>query len=199
MTLTKEQISALKAQLLSQISHLPPEKKAEAKAQIDSLSTEALETILKQQQANDVFRLIASKEIESVIVDENSDALAALEINPVSKGHTIIVPKTPFKDQNKIPSKIKEFAEKVQKKILSSLKPKSVHIIPDIKFGEVILDLVPEYDSPVSLSSKRSKASKDELKDVLRKINVIKIEKKVEQIKVEKPKEEIVKRGKRIP
>jgi len=199
MTLGKEQIKELKTQLLSQISHLSPEQKKEAEKQIEELSPEALETMLKQQR-NSVFRMIISKQIESVIIDENKDAMAVLEINPLSEGHTLIIPKTPLKDRNKIPTPIKEFAEKIQAKLKSSLKPKDVKIIPDMKFGEVVLDLIPEYDKPIDLNSKRKKTSPEELKEILRKINVIKIEKKVEQIKIEKPvQSETIRRNKRIP
>ena len=50
MSLTQEQIKELKSQLKGQISHLPADKKAEAEKQIESLSQEALEEMLSQQQ-----------------------------------------------------------------------------------------------------------------------------------------------------
>ena len=52
MALTKEEIQELKSQLLEQIKDLPSDKKAEAQAQIDSLSPEALESMLNQQKSS---------------------------------------------------------------------------------------------------------------------------------------------------
>ena len=85
MTLTPEQIKALKKQLLSQIQNLPEAQKKEAQAQIESLSPEALELMLKQQEEKQepVFRLIIKGEIPSIKIGENEEALAVLEINPI--------------------------------------------------------------------------------------------------------------------
>lgn len=199
MALTKEEIKSLKNQLAEQIKHLSPEKRKEAQAQIDSMSDSSLESMLRQQQATEVFRMIASKQIDSVIVDENSDALAVLEIKPISEGHTLIVPKSPVKDKKKIPESIGKFAAKISEKLKSSLKPKDIKQFAEFKFGEVIIDLIPEYDQPLSLESERKESSKENLKEVLKKINVIKIEKKIEKIQIEKPAEEVFKLKRRVP
>ena len=50
MPLKSEEIKELKKQLSEQIKHLPHEQKLEAQKQIDSMSPEALETMLLQQQ-----------------------------------------------------------------------------------------------------------------------------------------------------
>jgi len=200
MTLSKERIKELRTQLSAQIAHLPENKRKEAQAQIDTMSDAAIETMLKQQQTTEVYRMIILKQIESAIIEENIEAMAVLEINPISKGHTIIIPKKPVKDKSKIPAPIGKFAEKISEKLKSSLKPKDIKQFVEFKFNEIIINLIPEYDSPVSLDSERGKASKEELKEVLRSINVIKLEKKVEQIKIEKPvQKEVIKLKKRVP
>ena len=106
MALTQQQIKILKEQLLSQIENLPGDKKAEARRQIETLSPQALELMLKQQEKEreSIFRLIVKGEIPSVKIDENDDAIAVLEINPISKGHAIIIPKTPAKSSKDIPN-----------------------------------------------------------------------------------------------
>lgn len=45
-----------------------------------------------------VFCQIAKKKIPSLIIAENSKAIALLDINPVSDGHTIIIPKKHYCD-----------------------------------------------------------------------------------------------------
>ena len=89
MTLTPKQIQELKTQLLQQIQHLPKEQQEQAGAQIESMSPEALEIMLQQQSQqseNNIFRLIVNKEVESVIIEENSAVIAVLDINPISEG-----------------------------------------------------------------------------------------------------------------
>ena len=92
-------INELKNQLLTQIQNLPSEQREHAKQQIESMSPQALETMLQQQQSSsdkNIFRLIVDKEVDSVIVAETLNSIAVLDINPISEGHTIIIPKNPI-------------------------------------------------------------------------------------------------------
>ncbi len=201
MPLTSEEIKELKEQLHSQIKNLPPDKKAEAEKQISSMSTEALESMLKQQQSSDsIFRMIVKKETDSVIVGENSEALAVLDINPISRGHTMIIPKKAVSSADKIPKAAFALAQELTNKITSNLKAKETKAETNVQFGEAIIHLIPIYDKPLSLSSKREKASKEDLESVKRSLEVIKIEKKVEKIKVEEKKPEPpIKMKRRVP
>lgn len=49
---------------------------------------------IKPYSYNNVFRKIIDKEIPASIVYEDEWSLAFLDINPVEKGHTLVVPKT---------------------------------------------------------------------------------------------------------
>jgi len=106
MALTPEEIKELKTQLSQQINHLPDEQKAEAQKQIDSMSSEALEAMVQQQQQQaqePIFRAIVEGKIPSNKIDENPDCIAVLDIKPISKGHTIIIPKKPVKKAHDLP------------------------------------------------------------------------------------------------
>jgi len=121
MPLTPEQIKTLKAQLSEQIQHLSSDKKAEAQKQIDSMSSEALESMLKQQTSQSqtsqqIFRSIISGEIPSKKLDENKEAIAVLSTKSISKGHTIIIPKTPIKDAKELSTSVFNLAKKNLKK-----------------------------------------------------------------------------------
>ncbi len=209
MPLTEEQVKALKAQLLSQIENLPEDKKAEAEREIESLSPEALESMLKQQSSGksqkekSVFRMIISKEIPSYLIDENPYANAVLEINPVSKGHSIIIPKLPAKTSKEIPTKAFALAKKISKKIISKLEAKSAEIQTETKFGEAIINVIPVYDEPLSINSPRQKASKEELEALESRLKKIKRNPKPKIKKEEKepPKEkpEIIRLPRKIP
>jgi diadenosine tetraphosphate (Ap4A) HIT family hydrolase len=190
MALSKEKIKEIKEHLKSQIQHLPEDKKKEALTHIDSMSSESVELLLKQQsQRQEIFRKIANKQIQSIIIKENNDALAVLEINPISKGHTIIVPKSPVTEKSSLTQETKKLAKEIVAKIKQNLKPKEVKTFAENKFGEIIIDLIPEYDSPVSLDSKRAQSSQEELQKIEKIINTIKIEKK--EVKIKKPEPKI--------
>ena len=187
MALTEEQIKELRSQLFSQIQHLPPEKKEAAQAQINSLSPEALESMLKQQSENNIFRSIVSGKIEAVKIGENSEAIAVLDINPISQGHTLIIPKKPVSNQKDIPKQAFTLAESLSSKLISNLKAKETKAITDSQFGESIIHLIPIYDSQLDLNSPRLKSTKENLEKIKQSFETIKIEKKPILIKQKKP------------
>lgn len=203
MTLTPEQIRELKAQLIQQVHHLPEKQKSQAVQQIESLSPQALESLIKQRQSQDksVFRMIINKEIASFPILEDQNALAVLEINPISQGHAIVIPKKPLKPKDLIPQEISDSAKKSSEKLLNYLKPKSIEVLEEIKFGEKIINLIPVYDRTLTLSSPRKKAEPRDLESLANKIsNFISLDVKKEIIKIEKPKsQEVVKIKRRIP
>lgn len=193
MALTEIQIQELKDQLRAQVSNLSPQQKEAALKQIDSLSPEALEAMVKQQQekqSNSIFRMIVNKETSSVIIGENSEALAVLDINPISRGHSLIIPKKAVTHAKDIPKEAIDLAEDLGKKIGLNLKAKSTKIEPDTQFGEVIVHLIPIYDSDLTLDSPRKKATLKELEEIRKALETIRIEKKVEKIKVKKPRKQ---------
>jgi histidine triad (HIT) family protein len=202
MALTPEQVKELKDQLREQIKNLPEDKKSEALQQIESMSNEALEEMISQQQGRQqVFRMIVEKQIPSTTIDENPDALAVLEIRPASKGHLIVIPKKAITSKEEINQGTKDLAESVAKKVKDNLSASDIKIIPDNKFGEIILDIIPVYDTEVSLDAERKEADKKDLEDVAKKINTIKVKKTPVKIeKKSKPKKaKVIKLPRRIP
>lgn len=185
--LSKEQISELKKQLSEQIKHLPAEKKAQAQKQIDSMSSEALEEMLQEQrssphknsQSQGIFRMIVAGEIPSKIIEQNPEALAVLEIKPVSKAHIMIIPKIPVVGKNKMPPKAFTLARKISKRIGSKLKAESVEIQTETKFGEQIINVIPKYKN--SSNTQRYDAPESELEEVQNKLKIVKRTRKSKQ------------------
>ncbi|OIO81478.1 hypothetical protein AUJ84_00875 [Candidatus Pacearchaeota archaeon CG1_02_32_132] len=202
MTLTSEQIKELKKQLSEQIKHLPPEEKTEAQKQIDEMSSQALETMLKQQQsASSIFRKIVSKEIPSKIIDESPDALAVLEIRPISKGHIIVIPKKAISEAKDVSKKILDFSQKIADKLSKTLKIEKIEIQSSSQLGEVIINLIPIYDKPLDINSPRIQEAEEELEKIHTKIISFKEIKKETKV-VKKPvkkKIHILKIKRRIP
>jgi len=203
-----EQIEQIKQQLIQQIeSTFPEDKKQAAKQQVEAMDENQLEEFLKQNklikeaqpssgEQQSIFRNIVNGQIPSSKINENKYALAVLEINPVSKGHTILIPKQEATSVEKIPQPVFSLAKKVSKKIKSKLKPKEVKISSSNAFGEFIVNVFPVYENE-SLNSQRYHAEETELQEIQKKLSA----KPKERIVKKKPQkiEENIKLPKRIP
>jgi len=203
MTLTHEEIKELKNQLKEQIKNLPVDKRTEAEKQIEEMSPEAIESMVEQQKGRQqIFRMIANKEIDSVIVAESNEAIAVLEINPLSKGHIMVISKEEISKKEKMPKEVISFAEGIIKKIERNLKSKKVNMVIGEKMGEAVIDLIPVYDGEIDGKTERKHATKEELEQISKEINTEVIKKaEPEKIKIEKKEEkaERVKLKRRIP
>ncbi|HPD81501.1 MAG TPA: HIT domain-containing protein [Candidatus Pacearchaeota archaeon] len=215
MDINNEQIKSLKKQIISQIeSTFPEDKKISAIKQVEEMNDEQFLEFLKKNklidssdetnesqpniQNENPFRLIIEKKIPSYLIEENKDSIAVLEINPISKAHTIIIPKKPIKDSEKIPSSLFTLAKKVSKRITSYFKPKETIISSSVILGETIVQVLPVYDKE-SLTSKRNPASKEELEELQKIIEKKSKPKKIKKAKISKIKEQKILIPKRIP
>lgn len=218
MALSQEQIEQLKEQILEQLVNFPEDKRQEIKDRILSMSPEEFEEFLRQNQmleegdentnetgektSNCIFCSIAQEKIKSYKIDENKENIAILELNPISRGHVLIVPKEHTKEKDLQKSSL-ELAQKVALKIKNTLKPKDIKITPTSIMGHAILQVIPFYEN--TDITKKTKASEKELldlQDILTKIPEVKApEKPVEKPKIEeKPvKKELPKMRPRIP
>jgi histidine triad (HIT) family protein len=198
-----EQIDNIKQQLLSQIENFPEDQRENAAQQIQSMNAEQLEQFLiqnklvksdesSQTSPQCIFCSITSGQVPSYKIDENKDALAILEINPISKGHIMILPKEHIETSSKLPQTAFSLAKKIAKKLKSKFKSKDVLISSTNVMGHEALNVIPVYENE-TIDSPRTKASEDELKELHKKLEK-KIRKKViKKIKTKKlnPKEKI--------
>lgn len=185
--ISKEQADKIKEQLLKQIESWPKEQSEPAKAQIESMNEQELEEFLvrnnlvkqqaeagrevagelaEQKGAKDtgcVFCSITKGDIDSFKLDENKKAVAVLEINPISKGHSIIIPKE-HGLTHKVPVSAFTLANRVAKRLSTKLrpKPKNVEIHTSMVMGHTVINIIPVYEAE-NIASQRLKASKEEL------------------------------------
>ena len=111
-----EQIPEIKKQLLDQIDKtFPFDKKAMAKKQVNDMNKDQLISFLKENKLikeegkeECVFCLIKDGKIPSTKIDENAKAIAILEINPISQGHTIIIPKEHIEKPENLPKEVQD-------------------------------------------------------------------------------------------
>jgi len=190
----KNQVENIKKQLISQLEASDLSNKEEVKSSIQEMSEEELEEFLiknkliksKQDlsESQCVFCSIAEEKIPSYKLDENEENVAVLEINPISKGHILVIPKKHIPSSKDLPSSAFSLAKKISKKVRTKLKPKEVKIETSNLFGHKIINILPIYKEE-SLSSKRSKASEKELLNLQK---IISTEKKPRITKIKKPK-----------
>ncbi len=168
--LTPEQTKQIKQQLFSKIESSDAPNKDEVKSQVNSMNSKQFEEFLKQNnlikdsksEEECIFCAIVSGQSPSYLIDKNTAALAVLEINPLSKGHVIVIPKTHTEDS---PKQAFELAKKIAKKIASVLDPKKVDIINNSMFGHEIINILPVYKDE-TIHSKRKHSSKKELEEM---------------------------------
>jgi histidine triad (HIT) family protein len=200
MDLSKEKIEELKKQILLQIeSTYPEDKKEYALNRINSMNDDEFIEFLeknkrisseREEESESPFRLIVEGKIPAYKIEENKLCIAVLEINPISKGHTILIPKKPLSESEKIPKGILSLANKISKRIKLNLSPKEVLISSNNSLGEIIINILPIY-SDEKTSSPRKQASKEELeslKNILEKKSTPKKEKKPKVKKIEESK-----------
>jgi len=208
MALSKEQIEQLKDQLKEQVSQLPEDQKTEALKHIDDMSDEAIEMMLKQQQkgspenqtSQSPFRMIVSGDLPSKRIDENSKAYAVLDIKPISKGHTVIIPITAVPKSEDLPTEAFELAKKVSKRIISKLKAEGTEIQTQFMFGEIIINVIPIYDKPLSINSPRQEIKPEDIDKELDPIYFeLKEEKKLPIIKKRKVSSKTIKLKRKVP
>ncbi len=173
MPFTPEEAEEIKKQLFSEVDKIPNADHDQIKKYIESLNEEQLEEFLKKNKisfsenqvnpdASDkpVFQLIVENAVSSYKLDENKQAIAILDINPLSKGHSIILPKQKTSVE-KISKSAFSLAQKIAKKIKTKFKPSEVKIETFSFQNYPAINVIPIYkDTPI----KKEKASEEDLK-----------------------------------
>jgi len=205
MALTPEQAKEIKKQLFSQIDQLPQENKEQIKQSVAQLNEKQLEQFLKQnniqlsQQSSEInsspqkpkciFCSIINNETPSYKIAENKKSMAILEINPLSKGHSLIIP---FEHTTieKLPKSSLTLAQKIAKKLKTKLKPEDVKIETSSFQGHSIINIVPFYKD---IPPEKKQASEQELKELHSKLETKKRSSRKTKKKIILTKEQISK------
>ena len=193
MALTNEQEKQIKEQLLKQLDKVPEASRKEVEQQIKSMSKEQLEEFIKKNQGGGgeqpqdmpscIFCAIVEGKSPAIKVGENDDAVAVLDINPISRGHTLVIPK---KHDTEPTEETQKLAFEVGGKILEKLSPKDI-TTRGAKVGDhTILNVIPIYDD--TDFEKRNQVEGEELIKIASEITGVEV--KIEQPKPVENKEE---------
>jgi histidine triad (HIT) family protein len=198
MTLSDEQAKTIKEQLFKQIESFPEDKRQEIKQYISGLNNEQLEEFLiknklmqpqgsaGEQEDSDsaskpsvgpagqkgeqcVYCMLANKQIESLAIYEDKDYLAVLEINPISLGHTVLIPKKHLTETKLLHSKAFTIANKIGKHLVKKLKAENFQITSSDELKHALINIILRYKGqPVTFE--RKPAKKPELQETAMKI-----------------------------
>lgn len=205
MALKSEEIEAIKNSLLGQVDKFPEDKREEISTQIKSMNNEQIEEFVKQNDLTHlpggcIFCSIVEGKTPSVKIFEDDNSIVILELNPLSRGHSLVVPK---KHRDKVGAENNDVAEALAKKMKNILGVKEVTIREITIMDHALIEVIPIYGD----EKERRQATQEELME-MQKILIGEIkehemveqkgdaEKVVEEVEEEK---EIVTLPERIP
>lgn len=123
-----------------------------------------------------IFGKIIAGEIPCHKIDENNDYLAFLDLRPVNRGHTLVIPKKPvdyfFDMDDALLSGIMPFSKRVAAAIKKAVPCKKVGVmVAGLEVPHAHVHLIPILDSVHELAFSRAKdAASAELAELAQKI-----------------------------
>jgi len=164
MPLSEKEAAEIKNQLLKQLEKFPEDKREQIQKQVNAMSVPEVESFVEQNNLTHmggqcIFCSIVAGQSPSFKIAENKENIAVLEINPLNKGHVLIVPKEHLEKTTESASNLaKEVSELLSKKF----SPKNVQIGETNIMGHALLEVIPIYGG----EKERRPATNEELKDV---------------------------------
>ncbi len=125
-----------------------------------------------------IFSKIVAGEIPSYKVAEDEDFYAFLDINPMTKGHTLVVPKKTEEDyifrlEDKVYSNLMLFSKRLAKAIEKAVTCKRVGIaVIGMEVPHTHIHLIPiNKESDMNIGNPKLKLTSDEMAEIAAKIN----------------------------
>ena len=120
-----------------------------------------------------IFSKIIKKEIPAHIIFDDKDFISFLDINPLTLGHSLVVPKVDtdylFDLENKYLEKILIFSKKISGALKSSVSCRRVGLkVVGLEVPHAHIHLIPfNNEKEMDFINKRLSFSQDELRDLL--------------------------------
>lgn len=188
-----EDIEKVRQQILTQLEKMPTEQVAGLRQQILNATPEELEQFLRKMNkpaGGCIFCKIAKGEVSTVKIYESAEILAILDINPISAGHILILPKKHFQFIFQIPDEILTelfyFIKQLSPILINSTKAEGLSIIAhqgvEQNVPHFVINLIPRFSNEkIGFEQERQKKSKEELENLAGEIRT-----KIERQEIEK-------------
>ena len=185
----KEQIEQIRQSFLEQIKNadMPEESKKSLTEQIENATDEAVEQLVQQQHSGEgqekvecIFCGIAEGKVKTLKIYENSEVIAFLDINPATKGHTLLIPKKHIQFLFQLPPKTLEALflaiNKIMPVLINVTKAEGVSIYIPQGIGQhlqhLAVNLIPRFkDDKVQFVWERKKVDQNELMKIVSEIH----------------------------
>ena len=124
-----------------------------------------------------IFTKIVQGDIPSYKIAEDDQFYAFLDINPLSKGHTLVIPKTEvdyiFDLEDELLTAMHLFAKKVAKAIENTIECKRIGVVVyGLDVPHAHIHLIPLIEgNEINFSRKRVKLSQEEFMSIAKAIN----------------------------
>lgn len=125
--------------------------------------------------ADTIFSKIIAREIPADIVFEDENVLAFLDINPIHKGHTLVIPKEEYRWFTDLPTELLEPLFSASQRIARALKKATgAELIQLSIVGDEVphthIHLIPRFKGDTIHSGPTEKYEEGEAKEVAQKI-----------------------------
>jgi len=127
--------------------------------------------------SDSIFTKIINKEISSYIIEEDDNFIAFLDVFPLAKGHTLVVPKKQtdyiFEVDTEEYLALWAFAKKIAKKVEKAIPCKRIGVaVIGLEVPHTHIHLVPINDvSDINFSAPKLKLAEEEFLQIQQKIN----------------------------
>jgi hypothetical protein len=184
MPITDEEASKIKEQLLKQLDNFPEDKREQIRNQITSMTTQQIETFIEQNKLTHlggqcIFCSIVANQTPSHKIAEDKNNIAILEINPLSKGHSLVIPK---EHANELLQSTKDLAQEVSQTLQEKLNPNEIQIKELKIMDHPLIEVTPIYGN----ETEKRQATEEELKSLQEEITKPKEVEIEEKLEIEK-------------
>ncbi len=133
-------------------------------------------------EENCIFCRIVRKEIPSRIIFENENIIAFLDVNPISEGHSLVIPKKHYATLENVPdsevSNLFQITKKLADKIFNKLDADGYHILQNNynaayqEVDHVHIHIIPRKkgDLRIKLEFPKRGASEEDIDKILKKL-----------------------------
>jgi len=132
-----------------------------------------------------IFCSIVFGDVPVTKIGENKKAIAILELNPISKGHSLIIPKEHIESKEKLPQESKILANQITEQLKKTFKPKKISLVIKKVMGHEIINLIPIYENE-TIDSPRQKRTPEELTRLRNQLEENKIKQQPQKTEIQK-------------
>ncbi len=170
--------TTLKDKILEQLKDLPEEQANELRERIENMSSDEFEKFLQNYAVplqECPFCQIIQGKIVTIKIYESKNILAVLDVNPVTRGHVLVMPKQHYQFLTQLPDSllfgIFNFVKHIIPAIIKTVKSQGVAISilqgKEQTVPHFIVNITPRFENDkLDFTWKRLKLQKEELEKI---------------------------------